>query len=322
MSLSPAYHLRTNKGVERLLFLELLRRLDGKLPKPIEAYRYVGLGGPYLEEFGMIHRAFGNRNMVSLEKHASVQSRQMINRPFARIKPTLDTTEEFVAGYETESVPLIVWFDYEWQDWRQQLTESCALLKKLPPMSIFKITLTGKTEWLGGEGTADPLVAKAEKLSEIFENYGPFGAGDIWEERICRTLYRICRRAIAEAVPDTYAKSVRTLAAYEYSDGTPVLTVTMIVGPLTAIRELLQKRELKDWPFAVRNWRGLKKIDVPPLGLRERLAVDRLLPGADARTVMRRLKLRLGKSYGESVRAMANYIEFYQYVPQLLRVSL
>lgn len=322
MSLSPAYHLRTNKGVERLLFLELLRRLDGKLPKPIEAYRYVGLGGPYLEEFGMIHRAFGIQNMVSLEKKANVRSRQMVNRPFARIKPTLDTTGDFVAGYETGSVPLIVWFDYEWQDWKQQLTESCALLKKLPPMSIFKITLTGKTECLGGEGEGDPLVAKAEMLSGMFGNYGPFDPGDIWEKRICQTLYRICRRAIAEAVPDTYEKSVRTLAAYEYNDGTPVLTVTMIVGKLREIRELLKKPYLKDWPFVVQNWDGLKKIDVPPLGLRERLAVDRLLPGANAKTVMRRLKLRLGESYKESVRAMTNYIEFYQYVPQLLRVSL
>ena len=150
MSLSPAYHLRTNKGVERLLFLDLLRRLEGRLPKPMESYRYVGLGGPYLEDFGMIHGAFGNRRMLSLEKKPHVRSRQLINRPYARINATLDTTEEFVDDYEPGNVPLIVWFDYEWQDWRQQLLESCGLLNKLPPMSIFKITLTGKTAWLGG----------------------------------------------------------------------------------------------------------------------------------------------------------------------------
>src|SRR2546426_986975 len=118
MSLSPAYHLRTNKGVERLLFLDLLRRLDGRLPQQIESYRYVGLGGPYLEDFGMIHAAFGNRRMLSLELEPHVRSRQLINRPYARIEPTLDSTETFVEQYETGNVPLIVWFDYEWQDWK------------------------------------------------------------------------------------------------------------------------------------------------------------------------------------------------------------
>src|SRR6266516_3708890 len=213
MTLSPAYHLRTNKGVERLVFLDLLRRLDGRLPKPIESYRYVGLGGPYLEDFGMIHGAFGNRRMLNLELKPHVRSRQLINRPYARINATLDTTERFVDDYETGSVPLIVWFDYEWQDWEQQLSESCDLLKKLPPMSIFKITLTGKTGWLGGENSEDPLVVQAEKLSETFGDYGPFTAGQINEDSICRTLYWICRKIIADAVPDAQEKAVRTLAA-------------------------------------------------------------------------------------------------------------
>lgn len=330
MSVSPAYHLRTNKGVERLLFLDLLRRLDGRLPTAIESYRYVGLGGPYLEDFGMLHGAFGIRRMLSLEIKPNVRSRQLINRPYARIRPTLDSTSTFVEEYETGNVPLIVWFDYEWQDWEEQLLESCELLTKLPPMSIFKITLTGKTEWLlrGASrdllalASRDPLAACARRLSEMFNDYGPFGPADVNEESICRTLYGICRRAIADAVPDTDDRIVRTLAAYEYNDGTPVLTLTMVVGSRAAILDLIQRSELGNWPFAVLDWRPLKKIAVPSLGLRERLAVDRLLPDADARTVVKRLKLRLGENYRESVRAMANYVEFYRYVPQLLRVSL
>lgn len=322
MSISPAYHLRTNKAVERLLFVELLRKLDGRLPKPIESYRYVGLGGPYLEDFALIHGAFGNRRMMSLELKKHVRTRQLVNLPYSRIELTLDSTETFVDKYETGNVPLIVWFDYERQNWKQQLSESCELLQKLPAMSIFKITLTGKTDWLGGEGEKDPLAFKAGKLSSIFNDYGPFDPGQMNEQSICKTLYGICRRAIADAVPDTQEKGVRTLASYEYNDGTPVLTITTIIGALAAIRNLVRKADLRAWPFALLNWKEPKKIDVPSLGLRERLAVDRLLPDADARTVVIRLKLRLGKDYRESVKAIDNYLEFYRYVPQFLRVSL
>jgi hypothetical protein len=67
MNFSPAYHLRTNKAVERLLFIELLRRLDRALSRPIAQYKYVGLGGPYLEDFNLLHATFGNNEMTSLE---------------------------------------------------------------------------------------------------------------------------------------------------------------------------------------------------------------------------------------------------------------
>lgn len=322
MSLSPAYHLRTNKAVERLLFIELLRKLDGHLPQAIDCYRYVSLGGPYLEDFALIHGTFGNRRMLSLEVKSHVRSRQLVNRPYARIKLSLDSTEAFVDKYSTGSLPLVVWFDYEWQDWKQQLAESCDLLPKLPPMSIFKITLTGKTEWLGGQGEKYPMLARAEKLSEIFRDYGPFSHRQIDEDSVCGTLYQICRRAIGDAVQDSQQKCVRTLAAYEYNDGTPVLTITMIVGALSAIQDLIKDAGLTKWQFAVLNWRDPKKIAVPFLGLRERLAVDRLMPDADAQTVVKRLRLRLSADYGESVEAIANYIEFYRHVPQFLRVTV
>lgn len=328
MSLSPAYHLRTNKAVERLLFVELLEKLDGFLPQPIKEYRYVGMGGPYLEDFALIHGGFGNRDMVSLETKSHVRTRQKINTPCSRIKLTLKSTDFFAERYKTGGTPLIVWFDYEWQDWEQQLSESCDLLQKLPPMSIFKITLTGKTEWLDraseeeSRTPSDPLVQRARRLSSLFPDSGPFEPGQINKNSICSTLFGICRKVVADAVPDTEDKGVRTLTSCEYNDGTPVLTVTMIVGPLANIRELLKKTRLRKWPYARLNWRKPKEIAVPYLGLRERLAVDQLLPDADARGVVKELKLRLGENYRESVQAMTNYLEFYQYVPQFLRISM
>jgi hypothetical protein len=156
----------------------------------------------------------------------------------------------------------------------------------------------------------------------MFADYGPFDSSQVNEQSICTTLYGICRRAIAEAVPDTYHRAVRTLAAYEYNDGTPVLTITMIVAPLRDVRVLVRAADLAHWPYAVLNWRRPKNIAVPYLGLRERLAIDKLMPDADARTVVRRLKLRLSDNYWDSVLAISNYMEFYQYVPQFLKVSV
>src|SRR5256885_1563207 len=113
MSFSPAYHLRTNKAVERLLFLELLRKLEGNLRVSVGKYQYVGLGGPYLEDFGAIHGAFGSRSMTCLEIKKHVYSRQRINQPHSQITLTLDSTSDFVKNYKTGKKPPLVWFDYE-----------------------------------------------------------------------------------------------------------------------------------------------------------------------------------------------------------------
>ncbi len=317
MKLSPAYHLRTNKAVERLLFLELLRKLDGSIP--VAKCKYVSLGGPYLEDFSMVHGAFGNRDMVSLEIKEHVRSRQRINQPHSQIDLTLDSTSDFVEDYQTGRKPLIVWFDYEWPDWKLQISESCELLQKLPQMSIFKITLSGKTDWLGGDPN-DPLPERAKLITEMFSDYGNFTPADINENSVCNTLYKILHKAVADAVPDTAKRAVRTLASYQYNDGTPILTVTMIIGQLAKIDEIANK--LQKWPFADLNWNKPQRIAIPSLSLREKLAVDRLLPNASAKKVVGKLKFQLAEKYTDSVEVIENYIQFYGHVPQFLRVTL
>jgi len=315
MKMSPAYHLRTNKAVERILFLELLRKLDVNIP--IAKCKYVSLGGPYLEDFALIHGAFGNRDMVSLEVKEHVRSRQRINQPHSQIELTLDSTTDFVESYQTGRKPLIVWFDYEWPDWKTQISESCDLLQKLPKMSIFKITLAGKTDHLGGDPN-DPLPERAKLFTEMFADYGNFTAGEINDNSICDTLYNVLHKAIADAIPDAAERAVRSLASYQYNDGTPILTVTTIIGPLVEIEAIA--KQLESWPFADLNWNKPQRISIPSLSLREKLAVDRLLPNASAKKLVK--KFRLTEKYSDSVKVMKNYIQFYGHVPQFLRVTI
>lgn len=311
----PAYHLRMNKMVERLLFIDLLHRLDGILPERIHAHTYVGLGGPYLEDFNLIHGTFGNRKMISLEIDDWVVSRQRINRPHSAVELMRQSTMDFTENFDLFKEALIVWFDYSRQDWAQQISECCELMQKLSPMSILKITFSGATR-------KESLEETAIRISETFANYGPFDERDVHPSNICKTLYSILGKSIADAIPDTAARCVKTLASYIYDDGTPILTVTMIVGPLQAVRDLVQNADLRKWNFADLDWGGPTEIAVPSLGLREKLAVDQLLPGADSRTILQTLELRLANKARDSKKQMDHYLQFYRQVPQFLRVSM
>lgn len=311
----PAYHLRLNKMVERLLFVELLHRLDGLLPAKIEQHTYVGLGGPYLEDFNLIHGTFGNEDMISLEIYDWVLTRQELNQPHSAVKLRLQSTAQFIESFTLDEQRYVIWFDYSKQDWDQQIYECCELLRKLPALSLFKVTFSGLAR-------KEKLEETADRLSRMFADYGPFEARDVSANRISYTLYSILRRAIAGAIPDTEEKAVKSLASYRYDDGTPILTVTMTLGPKARIDELVRKARLRSWRFSDINWRGPREIALPSLGLREKLAVDRLLPAADSQTILDKLGLRLAERRRDSLRQLDNYLQFYRQVPQFLRVTL
>jgi hypothetical protein len=310
----PAYHLRTNKIVERYLFVELLHRLDNHLPARIKEHLYVGLGGPYLEDFNLIHATFGSRQMISLEIDEWVITRQKINTPHSAVTLTPQSTTDFAGAFEATNEPLIVWFDYSEPKWEQQVPECCSLLQKLPPMSVFKVTLSGHRV------REKPEEALA-KLRQTFGTFGPFNEPDVYEKNICNTLYAILHGAIARAIPDSEDLCVRTLASYQYNDRTPILTVALIVGPIKEIEALFQKSALETWEFGDINWRGPREINVPNFGIRERLAIDQMLPDASAESILDKLQLQLAKAPEDSRKLMTNYVEFCKQVPQFVRVT-
>lgn len=316
MNFAPAYHLRTNKAVERLLFVEALRLASRTLPSRISRYTYVGMGGPYLEDFNLLHLAFGITDMISLEIKSDILTRQILNQPHSCVTLTKNSTRDFIEQMQPRLKPYVIWFDYESPNWKEQLEEVCDLLRQLPSMSILKITLPGRINWIGGKDNKEG----AERLSAMFADYGPFDEAQVTKKSISATMYSVCRKAIADAVPDTRQKCVRSLASYFYDDGTPILTIAMIVGPLDKVDCV--SKELSSWPFADINWRGPKEIAVPSLSLREKLVVDSLLPNASARTIINKLKLRFGRDYQGSVSALTNYVELYRHVPQFVRVTL
>ena len=90
---SLPYRLRPNKAVDRELFLSLLMRLGPALS--LEKYHYVGLGGPFLEDFRLIHARLGLARMTCVETEEEVHKRQLFNRPVASIECVHKTLEDY-----------------------------------------------------------------------------------------------------------------------------------------------------------------------------------------------------------------------------------
>ena len=82
---SIPYHLRPNKAVDRLLFLELCSKLAPDLNIEGGGYQYVGFGGPQMEDFRLLHEKFPQMPMLCIEKHENVVPRQKFNCPHTQV---------------------------------------------------------------------------------------------------------------------------------------------------------------------------------------------------------------------------------------------
>jgi hypothetical protein len=144
---SLPYRLRPNKAVDRELFLSLLMRLAPKLS--LEKYHYVGLGGPFLEDFRLIHGRVGIAKMTCIETEEQVHKRQLFNRPIASIECVHKSLEDYLDETNLES-PAIIWFDYtEPKGITSQIERFARTIGTVPIGSVLRITLNANPSSLG-----------------------------------------------------------------------------------------------------------------------------------------------------------------------------
>ena len=148
---SLPYRLRQNKSVDRELFLGLLLRLAATLK--LEDYQYIGLGGPFLEDFRLVHARLGIDDLICIEKEKNVHKRQQFNRPVNRVKCVNNTLEDYLDETDIEK-PVILWFDYtDPGAITDQIERFSQTISTVPINSIFRITLNANPSSLG---TPDP----------------------------------------------------------------------------------------------------------------------------------------------------------------------
>jgi hypothetical protein len=149
MSAGPSlpYRLRPNKAVDRELFLSLLTRLSPKLG--METYRYIGLGGPFLEDFRLVHARLGIAKMTCIEAKEQVHKRQVFNRPIACVECVHKKLEDFLDETDLDA-PAIIWFDYtEPGSITTQIERFARTIGTVAIGSVLRVTLNANPASLG-----------------------------------------------------------------------------------------------------------------------------------------------------------------------------
>ncbi|UCV23809.1 O-methyltransferase [Ferribacterium limneticum] len=326
---SLPYRLRPNKAVDRELFLSLLTRLAPMLS--LEKYHYVGLGGPFLEDFRLVHARLGISHMTCVESEENVHKRQVFNRPIASIECVHSTLEEYLDGNDFER-PAIIWFDYTMpMSVKTQIEYFAKTIGTVPIGSVLRITLNANPESLGkplandvsievdGEVSGDralkPTVQEwrlarfKERLGSLFPS--GLGADGMTQKNYGSSLLRVLKLAVEKDALSFRDRQIVWALATHYKDGQPMVTATLLIGAAKdqSIVELVNNWEFKsttDTPHC---------LDLPALSTLERLTME----SKDDALVHMGFELP-SSNLGDSPAAV--FKKFYRIYPHFSRVEL
>lgn len=326
---SLPYQLRPNKAVDRLIFSDLLRRLDAIVDFTKSKHSYFGFGGPHMADFRLLHECFPMMKMTSIEEQDHVHKRQRFNAPHTRIQYLRQTSGDFIESFQPEA-PVIAWLDYVLPSARrQQIQEFQDLLMRAPENSIIKITLNANSSSLGGTGT--PMEIQGARLQKFSDDFGRFFQGNeqlriqnITAPQFPKTLIRLLNGAATEALQGRPSWRCQPLASCHYADGQTMLTLTAIVGERKKIVKFLANPRISKWPYKNLKWENPMAIDVPEFSMKERIFIDQLLPLRELnhKMIQRKLGFQFELDKDDSLRKIAHYVSFSRHFPHFGRVSV
>ena len=322
-----AYHLRPNKAVERILFIELLNRI-GRNSFNISDYRYIGFGGPFMEDFKALHIATRISKMTCLERDSTVQSRQEFNNPLSCVDFVLKDSSSFVDEYTFDG-PCIVWLDFTSPgELKQQLDDTFNLVKQLAHGDIFKVTLNASVQALREDpGNLKPSELLLIRKSVFEDRVGVDMPANIKDSEFRTDQYpALLLRALHMAVKrgTNHSKLIaQPLTAFQYSDGTNMLTATgIILDPKKLKATKFHKlSRLDHWPFAKLDWTFPVEIDLPVLSTKERMTLEKLQPNGTVPQAQGALGAAIG-SEGITPKGVKSFAAFYRVYPEFVKVSL
>ena len=307
----PPYHLRTNKAVDRFLLIEALRCL-GRLSE-LAQYTYYGLGGPYLEDFRLLHESFPDMHMVSIERNVQTFKRQKFHLPCRHIQVQQVDIKSFLSRYDSRDQKSIFWLDYTDLAY-SQFEDFMYLLGKVAAGSIVKITLRAEPSDYNQSQKEDDFKAKFAALLPSSDVVLPSEF-----LKFARLLQDMLQIAAQQALPSATGFAYQPISSFCYKDGVGIFTLTGIVCQRTELKVV--RSRFSNWDFANMNWARPKRIDVPFLSTKERLHLQKHLPcRRDAgRRLLRVLRYYIDDDRSTAVAKMKQYADFYSYFPYFIR---
>lgn len=317
----PHYQVRINKAIDRLIFIDAIKKLP-KLGTPLSDYSYYSLGGPFLEDFRVLSELSLGLKMVSIEMGDNTYKRQLFHKPCSSIKIRKKELGEFITQYRARGEHSVFWLDYTGLE-SAFIRQFMELLDKLTENSLLKITLRSKpNDYIDRRG--DEPGERANAFKSDFGSFLPDIAEDLpWdEEGFAYLIQRMLRIAVEQVFAPGSLFVYQPITSFYYSDKTPMFDLTGIICSRGS--ETQVKSAFSDLVFTNFDWNHPAQIEIPNLSTKERLHLREFLPciSHPGRTLRKALKYDLDDDgYALTVDKLNQYAAYYKYSPYLVKAE-
>jgi hypothetical protein len=315
------YNLRTNKAVDRSIFMEVLMKLNAY--KPIDQYTYIGFGATHMEDFKQIHSFFGINKLISIEKDNSIFKRQQLNKPINCIDLRNCTSGSFIQEYEFDE-NCIIWLDYvSPRQINEQIREFQSVIEKCGPFDVIKISVNANPDALGNQNEQETREATFEnRLTKLKSRISSFLDADTTpDDMTLNGLPKILLSALINAANQITRSSDNKffpISSFVYTDiNHQMLTLTGII--LEKDSDFLKTIQLDNWRYAYPNEKKIFKINIPDLTLKERIIIDSMLPCDDYSSIVSELGYEDIPTFDNDIE---NYVQYYRHFPSFSKVIL
>jgi hypothetical protein len=337
MPASPPYHLRTNKSASRLVFISALRRVETCLKLNFEDYTYCGLGGPYLEDFRLMHHEWPGMPQISFENTPRVYKRQKFHR-FSRplrLRPCY-----FDAQSLKPDRKYIVWLDFTTFT-RDDIDLFSQVLQRVGVDCIVKITVPlhwrrvpdhpqlFQRELPRDEPARSQRIGDEDAYIRSFRDH--FGSTNVpgldresfFKVEFPKLVMKIFQLVAQQSVDSGGNARFAPFFSSRYEDTTGMLSLGGIMLPKQGGKIGDLKASFRAWDLGFHSWnRTILNIRLPDLSSKERMKLDEFLPqltlsGSD---LVKVLGYHLDDNVPKSRKLLQNYGRLHQHSPLFLRV--
>jgi hypothetical protein len=311
----PFYPLRKNKAVERLIFIDAIRRLENTTGE-LSGYTYYGMGGPFLEDFRIMHEFFPYLDMVSIEGNEETYKRQKFHRPCStkKLKLKRNYSDSFIASQLPVEKKFIFWLDYTGFE-LSHIEDFVSLVSKAPKNSMIKITVEADVQKYYKDGS------KQDEFYRIFDRYllGLPGGFPLDSESFSRLILEMLKIAAQEALPASFSNVFQPISSFYYADGANMLTLTGLICDRNG--DVTIPEAFKTWDRVNLGWDTPKEINLPDLSPKERLGLQKKFPcnSSYGEKILRSLGYLIDDDRDATLSKLEQYADFYRYYPYFMK---
>ena len=308
---TPAYHLRPNKAIDRMIMVEAIRRLETMAP--LSEYTYYGFGGAYLEDFRVLYEQFKDIHMVSIERDPQVLKRQRFHLPCKTVCLLETEFSQFLTDYDHEEEKSIFWIDYTDLN-PSNIEQFQSLLDKVADGSLVKITMRSKLS----DFTNDVVSFKSMYQKFIPEPDIKTPETNLEYAKIIQDMLQIATQL---QLPHVLGRQLALIGSFLYSDGTPMLTLMGIVCRSECVDRY--HAVFENWEFRNLEWHAPRQIDVPTLSTKERLMLQDKMPvvGNVGEVLYEALGYNVNGNETRTKRQLEQYAAFHRQYPYFMKTN-